>query len=276
MSTILVFGATGAVGRFLLPLLAPRYRVLPVSRTPAGADWLRADLNDESVAWPAADAVISLGPLDAFSVWLERRGAGMPRRIVALSSMSAESKRDSADAAERALAQRLADAEARVLRCAAEHDGAATLLRPTLIYGGGSDRSLAPIARFARRYRILPVPLGASGLRQPVHARDVATACVAALEAPASHGKVYPLGGGERLRFDALLMRLRRAIPGAVLPLPVPIAALRLVARLRAGGGFGAAALGRLCVPLVADNSAAQRDFSYAPGAFDEHAVLPE
>ena len=278
MATILLFGASGPVGRFLLPLLTARQHVVPVSRTPAGADtgWLCADINDERVAWPAAESVISLGPLDAFAAWLERRGDAAPRRILALSSMSAEAKRDSIDAAERALAERLRDAEARVLACAAGLGGAATLFRPTLIYGAGTDRSLAPIARFARRYRILPVPIGARGLRQPVHARDLAKACLAALDAPATYGKVYELGGGERLRFDALLKRLAQAMPGPILRAPVPLAALRLMARLHPAGGIARAAITRLREPLVADNSAAQRDFGYQPGAFDAQSVLPD
>ena len=277
MSKILVFGASGPVGRFLLPALAARARVLAVSRTPRPADsaWLCADINDARVAWPAAQAVISLGPLDAFAGWLERSREA-PRRILALSSMSADSKRDSPDPAERALAQVLANAENRVLRLAAERGCQVTLLRPTLIYGTGTDRSLARIALFARRWHLLPVPIGASGLRQPVHARDLARACLAALDAPATHGKTYPLGGGERLRFDVLLRRLAAALPGVVLRVPVPIGALRLLARLRPRSGVAAAAIARLREPLIADNSAAQRDFDYAPQGFDAHAVLPD
>ena len=278
MATILLFGASGPVGRFLLPLLTARQHVVPVSRTPASADtgWLCADINDERVAWPAADAVISLGPLDAFAAWLERRGDTAPRHILALSSMSANSKRDSTDAAERALAERLRDAEARVLRCATGFGGTATLLRPTLIYGAGTDRSLAPIARFARRYRVLPIPIGARGLRQPVHARDLANACLAALDAPATHGQTYPVGGGERLRFDTLLRRLRNSLPGIVVPVPVPMFVLALAARWGAAGSLGRAAVQRLREPLIADNSAAERDFHYAPGPFDASAVLPD
>jgi len=277
MSTILVFGASGPVGRFLLPPLAARSRVLAVSRAPRIADsaWLCADINDARVTWPAAETVLSLGPLDAFADWLERC-PHVPRRILALSSMSADSKRDSADAAERALAQRLAEAETRVLRLAAERGAHATLFRPTLIYGTGTDRSLARIARFARRWRVLPMPIGASGLRQPVHARDLAKACLAALDAPATYGKVYELGGGERLRFDALLKRLAQAMPGPILRAPVPLAALRLMARLHPAGGIARAAIARLREPLVADNSAAQRDFGYQPGAFDAQSVLPD
>ena len=56
------------------------------------------------------------------------------------------------------------------MQAARDRNVAGTIFRPTLIYGTGRDRSLAPIARFARRWRVLPLPVGARGLRQPVHA----------------------------------------------------------------------------------------------------------
>ena len=276
MSTILVFGASGAIGRFLLPLLTPAHRVIAVSRaaSDAAVGWIRGDLNDASWTWPEADAVLSLGPLDAFSLAVERHADSLPRRIIAFSSMSAESKQASSDASERALAARLVDAEARVLDCAARTGAMATLFRPTLIYGAGSDRSLTPIVAFARRWRVLPVPLGANGLRQPVHAQDLAQACAAARENPATSGKTYALGGAERLRFDDMVRRLRACVPGPVLCLPLPLAVLRLAARLRPGAGaFSAAAVARLHESLLADNSAAARDFGYAPREFDPTAV---
>lgn len=281
MSIVLVFGASGSVGRFLLPQLSDPHCVIAVSRSPAHeSGWIKGDLNDHGTTWPQAQTVISLGPLDAFSTWLQRYPAPTLQRVVALSSMSAESKRDSLDPHERALAERLRAAETSAMGIAAERRIACTLFRPTLIYGAGSDRSLAPIARFARRWRILPVPLGARGLRQPVHARDLAAACVTVLGNPATFGKTYALGGGERLRFDALLMRMRAATPGPVLPLPLPMIVLRLAARWRQGSAFSASAfstsaIARLRVPLLADNSDATHDFGYAPAAFVAHEVLP-
>ena len=80
--------------------------MVAVSRAPRGAPefWLQADLNDARVEWPAVDTAICLGPLDAFAAWLQRQPATGLRRVIALSSMSAESKRESPDPAERALA----------------------------------------------------------------------------------------------------------------------------------------------------------------------------
>jgi nucleoside-diphosphate-sugar epimerase len=271
MPTILVFGASGAIGRFALPLLAPGRRVLPVSRT-AHPGWITADLNDAATAWPEAEIALSLGPLDAFAGWLERLPAGALRRIVATSSMSAQTKLDSPDSAERALALRLREAEARVRDAAAARGIDCTIFRPTLIYGAGVDRTPAPFARFVRRWRVLPVPFGASGLRQPVHAADLAAACAAAIANPATFGKIYEIGGGERLRFDTMIRRLRQCAPGFVLSFPIPILALRLLAR---PARIAPGTLARLHIDLIADNAPAIRDFDYSPQPFRSDGILP-
>lgn len=279
MRSNLVLGATGAVGQFLLPLLLARdERVIGVSRNAPAADgsgieWLRGDLFGTMPPLPAVDVVYSLGPLDAFADWFVRTLAApasaparaAPMRVIALSSMSAESKQASIDAAERELAARLAAAEQRLFACAREHAIACTIFRPTLIYGGGRDTSLAPLARFARRWHILPVPKGASGLRQPVHAADLAAACLAARDVRATFGNTYALGGGERLRFDAMFARIARA--SRAVALPIPLALVRAGARL-ARGRVGAGALARMTADLVADNAPAARDFNYAPRDF--------
>lgn len=279
MSTFIIFGASGATGRLLLPTLLERgERVHAVSRRPPATNdrrrpaWIQGDLFGAVGALPpAADVIVSLGPLDAFSAWFDGTAIAGVKRVIALSSMSAQTKSASPDAAERALAETLRASEQRLLRTAAERGIDCTVLRPTLIYGGGPDRSLTPIARFALRWRVLPVPLGASGLRQPVHAADLAGAVDAVVDCTAAHGKIYALGGGERLRFDRLLWRLRAAMPKFVLPLPLPQAMIRAGLRLRSGRGAStitAAAVGRTRAHLVADNSEAARDFGYAPRAF--------
>ena len=275
MACVLLFGASGSVGRFLLPLLTPVHRVVAVSRSDREG-WLRADLNAANVAWPPAEIVISLGPLDAFAAWFERNAQAGIRRVIAMSSMSTDSKADSPDPEERELAARLRDAEARVMETSRKVGAAYTILRPTLIYGAGSDRSLAPIARFARRWRVLPLPLGGTGLRQPVHAADLAGACVAVLDNPATYAKTYALGGGEALPFRTMLLRLRECAGGYALALPVPSWLLRGFARWRRGTRIGPGTLARLRASLVADNSAATRDFGYAPRPFTGADVLPE
>jgi nucleoside-diphosphate-sugar epimerase len=186
--------------------------------------------------------------------------------------MSAESKNDSGDAKERDVARRLQNSEDALRAISAERDIALTIFRSTLIYGAGVDRSLAPIARFMRRWRIAPIPIGAKGLRQPVHAADLAAACMAALENPTTYGKTYALGGGERLSFRAMLMRIRRT--SYAVPIPIPLAALSIVARRARLTSINEAAINRLRVPLIADNTEAIDDFGYAPRRFAADDVL--
>ncbi len=277
MTVSLVFGASGAVGRFLLPrLLAAGHDVVAVSREARTSGhprvrWLVGDLPGNVPPLPDVDAIYSLGPLDAFAEWFaETRVNGVPR-IVAIGSLSAITKEQSVDPLERELAARLRRAES-VLAAAADVRGSrSTLLRASLIYGAGLDRSLTPIVRFAQRWRVFPTLLGAGGLRQPVHADDLAGACMAAA-ARAGVARSYDLGGGERLAFGEMLARVRASLAVATVPLPVP----RLLARAlsaaarqtRAFSAASAAALQRIDENLVVDHAAAIADFGWSPRAF--------
>jgi nucleoside-diphosphate-sugar epimerase len=273
MAASLVLGASGAIGRFLVPSLAARGReILALSRVDhpprAGVTWLIGDLCDGMPDLPPLDAIFSLGPLDGLARWLSQaRLTGRPRRV-AIGSMSIDSKRASPDAGERALAARLADAERTVAAAAARLDLPWTLLRPTLIYGAGLDRSLTPLARAATRWRVFPRIRSARGLRQPLHAADLAAACLAVEAVPLTHGKTYALGGGERIGVGAMLERVRASLPVSTLPLPVPLLLLRLVAAATRHGG----AVPRLVCDQVADHTAAARDFGWSPRPFHPDA----
>lgn len=270
MPVAFVAGASGAVGRFLRPRLAEAgYEVFALSRRPRGSEdgvrWVVGDLDGEVPLPARLDAIFSVGPLDAFARWFERaRFEGAPH-VVALGSTSIDSKRDSIDAAERDVATRLREAEARLATAAARRGSAWTVLRPTLIYGAGLDRSLTLIARSALRWRVFPRLHGASGLRQPVHADDLAQACLAVVRHSACAARTYALGGGERLSFEAMLERVRVALPRRCLSVPMPLAGARMLAR---AGLVPRAAVERLRLDLVADDRAARADFGWAPRAF--------
>ncbi|KRE88645.1 hypothetical protein ASG87_08680 [Frateuria sp. Soil773] len=267
--TVLVFGGSSQIGHFLLPRLRARGDdVLAVSRVQrpgqAGLRWLVGQLPDAVPALPPVSAIVNFGPLQPFARWLERAAPAGAPRIVATSSMSADSKRDSQVPAERAISRQLRDGEAALAEACARLGCAWTVLRPTIIYGAGIDKSLSPIARRAMRTRLFPLPAG-SGLRQPVHADDIAQAVLAALDAPQAAGKVLALGGGERLPAGEMFARVRRSLPVATLPLPLPAwllrAGRRAVPRLRGP-------LTRLETDLVADNAELQRLLGVAPRPF--------
>lgn len=217
----------------------------------------------------ALDAVISFGPLDDLATWLARANASRPARLVATSSMSAESKRHSRVSSDRQLSQRLRDGEERLIEQCERRDIRWTILRPTLIYGAGLDKSLTPIAKRAARYRLFPLPV-APGLRQPVHADDVALAAMRALAANAAVGRILALGGGERLSAGEMFARVRRSIPASTLPVPLPAGLLKLAAHLqpRIRGP-----LQRLEADLVADNREVEQLLGLQPRAFQPTAA---
>lgn len=278
MSTVLVLGASGAIGRPFVPrLLAAGHDVIALSRTVRAARvarlrWVQADIHAPAPALPRVDAIFSLGPLDGLAAWLATLGGGADARLIAFGSMSLLAKRDSIDPAERVLAARLAAAEQALVDAAASRCMAWTLFRPTLIYGSGLDRSLSPLARFGRRWRVFPRLPAATGLRQPVHAEDLAEACLAAWATPASHGRTYALGGGERLPFADMLERVRGSLGVCTLGVPLPLAGAAALARGARALGLpapGAGAFARLRENLVADDGPARRDLGWSPRGFD-------
>lgn len=267
--TVLVFGGSSQIGHFLLPrLLASGEPVLALSRqsrpAQAGVEWLQGTLPDRVPALPPLSAIISFGPLQGLADWLAQATLADAPRVIATSSMSAETKRDSSVPAERALARQLRDGEAALATACERHGCAWTVLRPTLVYGAGLDKSLTPIARRAMRLRLFPLPAG-RGLRQPVHADDIAQAVLAALECQAAAGRILSIGGGERLRSGEMFARVRRSLSRSTVPLPLPAWLLRLGQRalppLRGP-------LSRLDSDLVADNGELQRLLGIRPRPF--------
>ena len=283
MRTALVFGGSGPIGAALLARMLPAgWTIVAVSRDAQrdtqGVRWLRGDLVRCDGLPEAVDAIFSCGPLDHFARWHAQATIAAPR-VVAFGSTSAEAKQASPDAAERALSTRLRDAEAALLATAASRGVAATVLRPTLVYGDGRDRTIGRIAAMAQRLGWFVIPRGATGLRQPVHVDDLAAAALAACDAPATHGRVYDLPGGETLTWREMVARTLAALSPRprLLQVPMPVFRLALAAARIAGkgDGFGAGALARLREDLVFDRTPAQSDFGYAPRKFKPAGSAP-
>ena len=273
--TVLIIGASSQIGHFLLPrLLDSGEPVLALSRHPrqssAGIEWLQGSLPDAVPPLPPLSAIISFGPLMPFAQWLRKTPQTSVTRIIATSSMSAQSKQHSSVPAERDISQLLRDGEA-ALADACDRQGCAwTVLRPTLVYGAGLDKSLTPIARRAAKLRLFPLP-AARGMRQPVHADDIAQAVIAALERPASAGQVLSIGGGERLSAHDMFARVHRSLAKPTLVLPLPAALLRIAHALLP---HARGPLSRLNADLVADNEALQRLLDVRPRAFQPDASM--
>lgn len=273
----LIFGASGQIG---VPLVARLHdagwtldAVSRSARGPSpGVTWHRGSLDAmPASAPPAFDAIVSCGPLDRFARWY--RDADVEcTRVVAFGSTSAAVKHASPDDAERDVADRLASAETSLFETAAARGAAATVLRPTLVYGAGRDATLTRIAALARRAGVFPLPRGATGQRQPVHVDDLADAAFACLARGAGTGERYDLPGGETLAYREMVARVLACLqpPARLVELPPPVFALALrgAALIGAGRGLGDAAVARMRDDLVFDAGPAARDLGYSPRAF--------
>jgi len=275
---VLVLGATSLIGRYLLPRLADlRMVTIAVSRRDLGADkggvrWIRGDLTAAgAIAFPYAETVISLAPIWTLPKALPGLQTAGLKRLVAFSSTSVTGKAASSDLAERTVAAQLAQAEAAVRHFCEAHDIAWTLLRPTLIYSEGLDGNVSRLARMAERYRVLPLAGAGRGLRQPVHAADLAWAATAAAASPLTPGRAYDLPGGETLTYKQMVERIFLGLDRTPRILCAPLPLWRLGFRLAGDRLPGAtAAMGeRMNQDLTFDPEPAARDFGWAPRMFN-------
>ena len=271
---VLVLGATSLVGRFALPRLqAAGVEHVALSRTaPDAQGWVRADLWDPELAarLPICPTVLSLSPVWHLPAALGALKARGMKRLVAFSSTSVTAKAASPDAYEQGMVRRLAEGEAAV-RDFCEANGVAwTLLRPTLIYAEGHDQNVTRLARMIRKLHALPLAGRGEGLRQPVHADDLAGAAIAAASCRAAHNQAYELPGGETLTYRAMAERVFEGLgrKPAILSVPQGLwrAAFTLARPLLPGATAQMGA--RMSEDLTFDGASAAQDFGWNPRAF--------
>lgn len=272
---VLVLGATSLIGGFLLARLrALDIAPIAVSRRPPEDEicWLDADLSDPRLVdgLPPVATVFSLSPIWLLPQALPALKARGMERLVAFSSTSRFSKAESPVAAERAVAQALIDAEAAIEAWCDDNGVAWTILRPTLIYAEGRDGNVSRLAALIRRLRVLPLSGAGQGLRQPVHADDLAAGAVLAAGAATTAGRAYDLVGGETLTYRLMAERVFAGLGRRPLILSLPPGLFALALRLAAPLLPGATtAMGdRMARDLTFDDAEARRDFGWSPRDF--------
>jgi nucleoside-diphosphate-sugar epimerase len=277
----LVIGGTGVVGGFIVEHLLRRGErpfVLSRSKREApGIEWLRGDLTEaDSLTFPTfttlyctADAVLLANALPkAFNPSL--------KRLVAFSSTSVMTKQDTEIAAEREGLKKLADAEQQITEACERHGVEWTILRPTLIYREGFDGNITPLSRLIRRFGFMPLVGGAPGLRQPVHAEDLAIGAIAAATSPAAINKFYSLPGAETISYREMIGRIfdGLGLPRRTVSVPPLLWRMAFVLANPLFPGANVAMGLRMMKDMTFDATPAVRDFGWNPRAF--HPVFDE
>ena len=276
---ILVTGAKGVVGAPLCERLErDRVEFKAVSRT-AGQTILHWDLEK----MPNADQLAQMKGIKALihtaPIWLLPPHiallAGTPlKRIVVFSSTSVLSKKASPDPREQALVESLKNAEQALMTQCAQYDMALTILRPSLIYGYGRDQNVSHIARFIRRWRFMLLVGQASGKRQPVHADDLVSACLAVLGNSNTIGQAYNLAGKDVLTYRQMVEAIFHGLKMQPRVIKLPLAPFRWALSLAARVGnfaYTAEMANRMNQDMSYDIVAAKVDFGFKPQGFLEN-----
>jgi nucleoside-diphosphate-sugar epimerase len=192
------------------------------------------------------------------------------QRLVAISSTSVFTKAGSPDPGEREIVRRLADGEAAVRAFCAAEGVAWTILRPTLIYAEGQDQNVTRLAGLIRRFGVLPLSGKGEGLRQPVHADDLAGAVLNAAASEEARNRAFDLAGGEILSYRQMAERVFEGMGRRprILPAPEWLWRAAFAAARPLLPGATAQMGARMRENLTFDNGPAKRSFGWNPRVF--------
>ena len=273
-ASLFVLGATGQIGFHLRRRIGPERAALLLARhVPGGSDgfaWGESDLA-QPVRFPALPpAGIATVPIWLLPPHFDALAAAGMRRLVAFSTTSIFGKAGTRNAAERRQIDAVIAAERSLGAAAASARIGLTVLRPALIYGAGRDAGVTQAARFIRRFGWYPLWGRAMGLRQPVHADDLAAAALALADRADLAGRAFNLGGGDTLPYREMIGRIFDALdrPRRFLPVPGLPWAAAACARLGGPATLTADAVRRMNRDLAFDDGTAAREFGYSPRGF--------
>jgi uncharacterized protein YbjT (DUF2867 family) len=194
---------------------------------------------------------------------------GTVKRVVFVGSVSRFTKLNSRDAAERALARSMAEAEGRIKASGAD----CVILWATMIYGLNQDRNIRQMIHWMRKWPAYPNFGLGRGLKNPVYAGDVAWAAWKCLFDEGLPRREYMIAGKRPIRQGDLLKCIRRALGRNIWLAPVPVwlgyAGVFLYRRLHPDTHVNYAMVSRINENSAYISIAAAEDFGYDPLPFE-------
>ncbi len=271
----LVVGATGIVGGYIVQhLVAAGERPTALSRAErhdANVDWVRGDLSAPAglptVTPETLYCTAHVGLLADALPYLDRSAL---KRVVVFTSTSIVTKMQSEIEEEREHLRRLADGEQQLISLCEQYGIGWTILRPTIIYAEGRDANVSRLAGLIRRFGFLPLMGRGAGLRQPVHAEDLATGAIQAAASDAAVNKTYALPGGETISYREMVGRIFDALgkPRRILSAPPVVWRFAFALAKPLFPNANVAMGNRMVKDMVFDGTPAVRDFGWNPRKF--------
>jgi uncharacterized protein YbjT (DUF2867 family) len=256
---VAVFGGTGFVGSYIVDSLlahghTPRLLVRPGSESKV-VQRERCELVSGEIGQPEAVAECMAGADAAiYNIGLIRE---LPKQGITWEAMHYNGAVTAMDAATRAGVRRFVLMSAngakpegtgyQSTKYRAEQYLAGsgldwTVFRPSIVFGPPRGRlEFCSMLQAQMMAPPIPAPLFYEGvwpagagrfLMSPVAVENVAEAFVRALDTPASHGRIFPLGGPEALEWREILRVIAAASGKRKVMLPAPAGVIRAVASL--------------------------------------------
>jgi nucleoside-diphosphate-sugar epimerase len=271
----LVIGATGLVGGYIVEhLVRGGQRPFALSRSQQNrtdAEWFQGDIEEpKTLKFPPFETLYCTASAILLSTSLPHLFNPSLKRVVVFSSTSVITKIDSKIVKEREHLRRLAEAEEQIAAACEKNDVGWTILRPTLIYAEGRDRNITPLSKLIRRFGFMPLVGGGAGLRQPVHAEDLAIGAIAAALSAVAVNKFYALPGGETVTYHEMVGRIFDGLhrPRRTVSIPPSLWKAAFVVAKPLFPGANAAMGTRMMKDMAFDPTPAAQDFGWKPRSF--------
>lgn len=274
-----VIGATGIVGGHIVDrLIELGERPIRLSRsrresTP-NAEWFDGDLSaPETLNLPPFTTLYctaDVGLLAAAMPHLFSLAGSSLKRVVAFTSTSIVTKAESEISAERESVRRWAAAEQQLIMVCERLGVEWTVLRPTIVYDEGRDANITRLSRLIKKFGVLPLAGSGSGLRQPVHAGDLAIGAVAAAVSAAAANKTYVTPGPDTITYREMVGRIFDGLERRRNIVTVPPVLWRVAFMLAKPfiADANVAMGNRMAKDMIFDATPAVRDFGWNPREF--------
>jgi nucleoside-diphosphate-sugar epimerase len=271
-----VIGATGIVGGYILNNLVRKgERPIALSRSrhdsTTDVEWFEGDLSEpERLDFSPITTLYCTAHIGLLAPALSRLRCERLTRVVAFTSTSLVTKAESEISAEREHVRLWAEAEQQFILACGRLGIQWTVLRPTIIYDEGRDGNITRLSHLIKRLGFMPLAGSGSGLRQPVHAEDLAIGAVAAAASSAAANKIYSIPGRDTITYSEMVGRIFDGMqrPRRIVAIPAPLwrAAFALAAPLISNANV---AMGnRMAMDMTFDAGPAVQDFGWNPREF--------